>query len=226
MFKSYRIKDSAILLSIFSVSLLMTACSKTSSNMTQSLEPSKIGEISNTEKASKGGSTDHSMSMDLGPADNEYDLRYIDSMVLHHQGAINMAQEVLKKSQRPEMKKLAQDIITAQKKEIAQMKEWRNLWYKNASKTPLGWHAGMNHSMPMDQKHQQSMMMNMDLGKADDKFDMRFIEAMIPHHEGALVMARDALNKSKRPEIQQLSRDILASQEKEIEQMKQWQKKW
>ncbi|MBR8830524.1 MAG: hypothetical protein N5P05_003949 [Chroococcopsis gigantea SAG 12.99] len=70
------------------------------------------------------------------------------------------------------------------------------------------------------------MMMNMDLGKADNKFDLRFINAMIPHHEGALVMARDALNKSKRPEIQQLSQDILVSQEKEIEQMQKWQKKW
>jgi uncharacterized protein (DUF305 family) len=72
----------------------------------------------------------------------------------------------------------------------------------------------------------KAMMMSMDLGAADDKFDLRFINAMIPHHEGALVMAQDALSKSKRSEIKQLSQDILSSQQKEIDQMKQWRQGW
>jgi uncharacterized protein (DUF305 family) len=66
----------------------------------------------------------------------------------------------------------------------------------------------------------------MDLGKTDTEFDLRFINAMIPHHEGAIEMARDALSKSERPEIQQLSQDILTSQQQEIDQMKQWRKDW
>jgi len=41
----------------------------------------------------------------------------------------------------------------------------------------------------------------MNLGATDDQFDLRLLNAMIPHHEGAVVMANDALNKSKRPEI-------------------------
>jgi uncharacterized protein (DUF305 family) len=47
---------------------------------------------------------------------------------------------------------------------------------------------------------------------------------MIPHHEGALIMAKDAQSKSKRPEIQQLSQAILVSQAAEIKLMKQWLK--
>jgi uncharacterized protein (DUF305 family) len=49
---------------------------------------------------------------------------------------------------------------------------------------------------------------------------------MIPHHEGALVMAKDVLSKSKRPETKKLAQAILTSQLKEIDQMKQWRKAW
>jgi uncharacterized protein (DUF305 family) len=80
--------------------------------------------------------------------------------------------------------------------------------------------------MAMSEDMKKSMMMSMDLGKADTDFDLRFINAMIPHHEGALVMAKDALGKTKRPEMKKLSQDILTSQRKEIEQMKQWRKDW
>jgi uncharacterized protein (DUF305 family) len=65
----------------------------------------------------------------LGPADKDYEDRFIDMMIPHHEGAIAMAKDALKKTARPELKKLAQDIITAQEKEIAMLKEWRKKWY-------------------------------------------------------------------------------------------------
>lgn len=173
-----------------------------------------------------GSGIDHSMSMDLGPADADFDLRFVDAMIPHHQGAVEMAQEVLSKSQRPEMKKLAEDIIAAQKREINQMKQWRQAWYPKADSKPMAWHAQMNHMMAMSPEQIQTMMMKGDLGAADAEFDLRFLNAMIPHHEGALVMAKDLLSKSKRPEMKKLAQEILTSQEKEIDQMKQWRKAW
>lgn len=172
------------------------------------------------------GMMDHSMSMDLGPADANYDLRFIDGMILHHQGAVVMAQEVQQKSTRPEIKKLATDIIVAQQEEISKMKAWRTSWYPNAANTPMGYSSSMGHMMPMSQEQMNTMMMSGDLGAADNQFDLRFINAMIPHHEGALVMAKDALAKSPRPEIKQLAEAILSSQTGEINQMKKWRKDW
>jgi len=67
--------------------------------------------------------------MDLGPADATYDLRFIDAMVKHHEGAIVMAEEALDKSERAEIRQLATEIIAEQKTEIAQMQEWRQAWY-------------------------------------------------------------------------------------------------
>ncbi len=81
----------------------------------------------------------------------------------------------------------------------------------------------MKPEMKMD--HSSGMMMQ-DLGPADAKYDLRFINAMIEHHEGALIMAQDALKKSKRPEVQKLSKEIVAAQQKEIAQMKSWRQTW
>lgn len=53
-----------------------------------------------------------------------------------------------------------------------------------------------------------------------------YIDAMIPHHEGALAMAEEALAKSSRPEIQELAGTIIASQQVEIDQMTQWRQTW
>ena len=210
---------------------VLSACSKAPSNQTQTPNITAVTPASSKQDMAQGGmggmgGMDHSMSMDLGPADANYDLRFIDGMSVHHQGAVNMAQDVLKQSKRPEMKKLATNIIAAQKREINQMKEWRKTWYPKADNTPMAYHAQMGHMMAMTPEQMQSMMMTMDLGAADDQFDLRFLNAMIPHHEGALVMAQDALKKSKRPEMKKLSEEILTSQKKEILQMKEWRKTW
>jgi uncharacterized protein (DUF305 family) len=171
-----------------------------------------------------GGMMNH--HMDIGPADANYDLRFIDSMIPHHQGALVMAQEVLQKSKRPELIKLAKNIITEQKKEIAQMQQWRKQWYPKASATPMMWHTAMNGEMAMTTEYKQSMMMNMSLGKADAGFDRRFLDAMITHHQGAVTMGKDSLQKSKRPQMQKLAQNIIKSQQSEIDLMTQWREKW
>jgi uncharacterized protein (DUF305 family) len=216
---------------------VLTACSNTSQNSSTTSSPNPAQKTSAIEVNSQqttqhngsmhhGSGMAHDMSMDLGPADADYDMRFVDAMIPHHQGATEMAQEVLEKSQRPEMKKLAKDIIAAQNREIEQMKQWRKAWYPKADSKPMAWHAQMGHMMVMSPEQIQAMMMKGDLGAADAEFDLRFLNAMIPHHEGALIMAKDVLNKSKRPEMKQLAQDILSSQQKEIEQMHQWRKAW
>jgi uncharacterized protein (DUF305 family) len=84
----------------------------------------------------------------------------------------------------------------------------------------------MGHMMAMQPEQKQSMMMSQSLGAADAEFDLRFINAMLPHHEGALKMAKEAQQKSKRTEVKQLATNILTSQQAEIQQMKQWRKAW
>lgn len=63
-------------------------------------------------------------------------------------------------------------------------------------------------------------------GKSGDEFDKAFIADMIEHHEGAVAMAKLSGTNAKHDEIKQLSNDIIEAQEREIAQMKQWQKDW
>lgn len=64
-----------------------------------------------------------------GKTGSEFDKAFLSEMVVHHQGAVKMAASVLRNSQRPELIQLANDIISAQEKEIQMMKNWQRAWF-------------------------------------------------------------------------------------------------
>ena len=65
------------------------------------------------------------MHKDMGIAlTGNADRDFLAGMIPHHQGAIDMAEVVLKHGKDPKVKKLARNIIKAQKHEIAMMKAW------------------------------------------------------------------------------------------------------
>jgi uncharacterized protein (DUF305 family) len=82
--------------------------------------------------------------------------------------------------------------------------------------------AGMDHSqmghgsMGMGSGGMAKQMV-MENGKYSDR---RFIDAMVPHHQGAIAMAEVALKNAQHEEIIQLSRKIISSQQAEIEELK------
>lgn len=173
------------------------------------------------------GMMNHSMAMDLGPADANYDLRFIDAMRLHHRGAIAMAEAAQQKSQRSEIRDLARNIIETQSREENELlRKWRSAWYPQAPESPVAYGGQEKSTVPMSKELQQNMTMAMDLGAADAQFDLRFMDAMIAHHQGAVTMAEDALKKSQRPEVKQLSQEIITSQLSEIDQMQRWRQAW
>lgn len=63
-------------------------------------------------------------------------------------------------------------------------------------------------------------------GKTGDDFDKAFLEGMIPHHEGAIDMAEAALRDAKHAEIRDMANAIITTQQREIDQMKQWMRSW
>lgn len=78
--------------------------------------------------------------------------------------------------------------------------------------TMTGTHSGMDHGM-----------MYVDPSKP---FDAQFIDSMLEHHQGAVVMAQQVLAESERKELRTLAEAIIAAQTQEIEQMTAWRKDW
>lgn len=67
----------------------------------------------------------------IGKQADAFDAAFISEMIVHHQGAVKMAELALTNAKHQEIKDLAQAIITAQNKEIADMQSWQAAWYGN-----------------------------------------------------------------------------------------------
>lgn len=150
-------------------------------------------------------------------AGNATDAAFITDMTDHHQGAIEMAQVALKRAQHPEVRRLAEDIISAQKREIALMgRIGDDLRHMGAHESG---HMGMSQS-------EMGMDMDMSMLRRGKPFDRDFIDMMVPHHRGAIAMAKIELAKGTQPELRKLARDIIGAQTKEIAEMRMWRKDW
>lgn len=78
-----------------------------------------------------------------GKSGDEFDQTFISEMIMHHQGAIDMARLAQTGAKHQEIKDMADDIISAQSKEIDMMRTWQTNWgYKN---TPQMQHQMMGN---------------------------------------------------------------------------------
>ncbi len=145
------------------------------------------------------------------------DERFIDAMVPHHQGAVEMAEVALENAEHREIRRLAEDIVSAQKAEIEELKRIKQEEF-GTSRVPMNMEPGQMEGMGMTADPQ---------ALADEEpFDEAFIGAMIPHHRSAIQMANVALEKSDNPRIVELAGEIVEAQEREISQMQTWRNEW
>jgi uncharacterized protein (DUF305 family) len=148
-----------------------------------------------------------------------YDLQFLDTMIAHHAGAVDMAKAATTKAENAELKAFADKIVADQNGEITEMKKWREQWFAGKPSALNMEMAGMHDSM----KGMDSAKLSATTGNA---YSIEFVNQMIPHHEGAIVMAREALTKAEHAEIKQLANQIIKAQESEIKQMQDWKAKW
>jgi uncharacterized protein (DUF305 family) len=140
-------------------------------------------------------------------------------MVQHHTGALRMSEFVFDIGQ-PGAGALAKTIWSEQSQEIHAMGLWRKAWYPDAPLYPVVLQKGGNPDamadlIRMNSAQIQAMQM-LDSTPTKSNRVTWFLEGMLAHHGGALVMAHDALNKSSNPTIRRLARQIIVAQRREI----------
>ncbi|WP_242060514.1 DUF305 domain-containing protein [Aerosakkonema funiforme] len=140
---------------------------------------------------------------------NEFD--YLTKMIPHHEEAIATAKLLKAGTNRPEMRKFADDIIRVQSDEIEKMQAWLNRWY------------------PSQKAEVQYMAMMRDLTNLKgDALDRAFLEDMRMHHMGAIMMSQRLLvgNLAQHNEVKTLAQEIRTAQRNEIHQMQAWLQTW
>lgn len=141
---------------------------------------------------------------------------FLAGMIPHHEGAIVMAQYELQHGKNDEMKTLAKSIIAEQTREIKLMKKLLS----NFKTCPANEKITQQYQKAMAAT-MEPMMKNFPAAQisAEKNPDRAFALAMVPHHQAAVDMAKVILQYSRDPQVTKLAKEIIASQEKEIQQM-------
>jgi uncharacterized protein (DUF305 family) len=151
----------------------------------------------------------------------DYDHMFIANMIAHHQGAVEMANLALTNAKHPELKDMANAIITAQTKEIKDMQGWQMTWGYPASSG-----GAMEDHSSMGTMNEMANMSDGLEGLYGDAFDKAFLTSMMAHHQSAINMAYPGQTNAKHDEVKKMTKDIITAQSKEIATMQSWQKQW
>ena len=150
---------------------------------------------------------------------NDADTMFAQMMIVHHEGAIEMADLAVEKADSEEVRSLAERISAAQGPEIEKMTSWLEAWGEETS--PMGGMEGMDHGdMDMEGMSQEEAMAELE-SLSGAEFDQRFLELMLAHHRGAVDMAQEELDGGENPQALDLAQKIIDDQEREIAEMEQ-----
>jgi uncharacterized protein (DUF305 family) len=140
------------------------------------------------------------------------DAMFAVQMAVHHESAVQMARLAQQRAQRPEVRQLARDIERAQTAEITQLRAAAT----RLGADPDGPASGMGSGMA-------GMRSGTDLAEvSDEQFDRAFLEAMIPHHQMGVHMARMVQEAGSDERIADMAAEMVRVQTDEIVLMQRW----
>ncbi|NCT90823.1 DUF305 domain-containing protein [Cellulomonas sp. APG4] len=148
---------------------------------------------------------------------NDADTEFAQMMIVHHEGAIEMADLAVAQGSSSEVRELGERISGAQDPEIDLMTSWLEAWGEDLPvDAEMG---GMDHgAMEMDGMDQEATMDEL-VGLTGEEFDRRFLELMVEHHAGAVEMAEEHMTAGENAEAVELSDTIIEDQTAEIAEM-------
>jgi uncharacterized protein (DUF305 family) len=161
-----------------------------------------------------GGDDDKGTTRDVTA--NGTDAAFVNAMIPHHEAAVDAADLALSRAQHRRLESLAEGIVQFQSAELATLRSVRDVLQD----------AGVEEGDLGLSKSEQGMDHDPAALRDVTDFDCAFMEMMIPHHEGAIRMARAELRSGIHAELRRMSENIIDSQGFEIRQMKRFQSQW
>lgn len=148
------------------------------------------------------------------------DVAFATNMVTHHKQAIEMSELVSERSTNPQVQALAEQIATVQQPEINVLNVLLVQWNENPEAGEADGHAA-HTSMPgmVDAATMERLR-----SLSGPEFDTLWLASMIDHHRGAVEMAKAQIANGANVDAIAMARQMVATQEAEIEQMRQLQK--
>ena len=149
---------------------------------------------------------------------NEADVMFAQTMIPHHEQAVQMSEILLAKDLVPEeVRDLAERVRDTQAPEIERMNAMLAAWDAPATADPdQAGHGG--HGSGMVDEQGMNWLREAEEGPEAARL---YLEQMTAHHEGAVEMARDQVADGQNPQAVALAEDVVAAQEAEIDEMEQ-----
>src|ERR1700754_1109848 len=144
---------------------------------------------------------------------NTADIAFAEDMIPHHRQAVDMAAMVPSRSTNPDLLVIATHISSDQQAEILTMKGLLAQW---------GVPDAPNHENPMDHSgmHIAGMVdgatLNTIQALSGPSFDALWMTSMISHHQGAIAMAQNEIDRGRSPDAIKLAQMIISAQQREI----------
>jgi len=206
-------------LSIAGCMAILFACNNNSSNNAANTGSSDHAAHTETNSSTQNQVNPVTTTMDkmmqamhgINPTGNDVD--FAAMMLEHHKGAVEMSQVEIGKGKNDELKAFAKKVIDDQNEEIGFMQAFISKHTKTKSSNSAGFQKALNGSM--------MAMMNSKTAIYND-IDKDFAAQMIPHHQSAVDMAKVYLKYGREAGLITLCQNIISSQEKEINWLKEW----
>ncbi|WP_448072918.1 DUF305 domain-containing protein [Georgenia yuyongxinii] len=153
----------------------------------------------------------------------QLEITFLAAIIPHHRGAMEMAELELDRGVSPQIRTQAENIIASQQNQIDQFTRWLDEWYgltpeQAMEQVPA---EARDEMATMEQESQQDMA---DLEKvpAGKKFDVAFVQKMIPHHSAGIVEFLEPQARAPHAELRVAATNGIVSQESQVADFRTW----
>jgi uncharacterized protein (DUF305 family) len=167
------------------------------------------------------------------PPESSADVGFARDMQTHHQQAVDMAMIEYQRTTNPALRTLAYDIATSQAQQAGQMYGWLRIWgyTQSGADDLMTWMRGHPGHPSSSTATSREVWAAMGLASEDQMKGLRaasgtsgdrmFLDLMIAHHKGGVLMGQAALAEAGQPVVRQLATAIVNAQQVEIQAMEQ-----